>query len=103
MEDLIEVVKINGYHSFEDNIEPVEDFYNRYHDRISILGGVDVNLLTHGSEEEVRARCRRILDACGPGGGFAIGSGNSITNYCSIENYYTMLDETRRWNEEHGY
>lgn len=103
MEDLIEVVGIDGYHSFEDNIEPVEDFYKRYHDRISILGGVDVNLLTHGSEEEVRARCRRILDACGPGGGFAIGSGNSITNYCRIENYYTMLDETRRWNEEHGY
>ena len=103
MEDLIEVVGIDGYHSFEDNIEPVEEFYRRYHDRISVLGGVDVNLLSHGSREEVRARCRQILDACGPGGGFAMGSGNSITNYCKIENYYAMLDETRRWNQEQGF
>ncbi|MEW6078214.1 MAG: uroporphyrinogen decarboxylase family protein [Thermodesulfobacteriota bacterium] len=103
MEDLIETVGIDGYHSFEDNIEPVEEFYKRYHDRISILGGLDVNLLTHGTEAEVRARCRQILDVCGPGGGFAMGSGNSITNYCKIENYYAMIDETRKWNEEHGF
>jgi len=103
MNDFIETVGIDGYHSFEDNIEPVESVYKRYHDRIAILGGLDVNLLTNGSEQQVRERCRQILDACGPGGGFAIGSGNSITNYCRIENYYAMLDETRRWNKDHGY
>ncbi len=103
MEDMIETVGIDGIHSFEDNIEPVESVYRKYSDRISILGGVDVNLLTRGSEAEVRARCRQILDACGPGGGFAIGSGNSVTNYVKIENYYAMLDETRRWNREHGF
>lgn len=103
MEDFIETVGIDGYHSFEDNIEPVESFYARYHDRISILGGVDVNLFTNATEGEVRARVRQILDACGPGGGFAIGSGNSVTNYAKIENYYAMLDETAKWNREHGF
>jgi uroporphyrinogen decarboxylase len=103
MEDLIETVGIDGIHSFEDNIETVESVYQRYHDRISILGGLDVNLLANGSEQEVRARCRQILDVCGPGGGYAMGSGNSITNYCKIENYYAMIDETRKWNEEHGF
>ena len=102
MEDFIEVVGIDGFHSFEDNIEPVESVYARYHDRISILGGVDVNLFTNATEDEVRARVRQILDACGPGGGFAIGSGNSVTNYAKIENYYAMLDETTKWNREHG-
>lgn len=103
MEDLIETVGIDAFHSFEDNIEPVESFYERYHDRISILGGLDVNLLANGTEEQVRARCRQILDACGPGGGYAMGSGNSVTNYCKIENFYAMVDETRRWNQEHGF
>lgn len=102
MEDLIETVGIDGLHSFEDVIEPVEDIYRRWGDRISILGGVDVGLLAAGGEEEVRARVRTILDVCGPGGGFALGSGNSVTNYVRIENYYAMIDETRRWNEEHG-
>ena len=32
-----------------------------------------------------------------------LGSGNSVTNYCKIENYYAMIDETRKWNQEHGY
>jgi uroporphyrinogen decarboxylase len=103
MEDLIEVVGIDGFHSFQDVIEPVEDVYRKYADRIAILGGVDVDLLTQGTPEKVRARCRQILDTCGKGGGFAIGSGNSVTSYCKIENFYAMIDETRKWNEEQGY
>jgi len=103
MEDLIEVVKIDAKHSFQDNIEPIEEAYRKYHDRIALLGGVDVDLLARGTPGQVRGRTRQILEACGPGGGIAIGSGNSVTNYCRIENYYAMLDETRAWNEEHGW
>lgn len=102
MEDLIEVVEIDGLHSFEDVIEPVESVYERYGDRISILGGVDVGLLSMGSPNDVRARVRKILDTCGKNGGFALGSGNSVPNYAKIENYYAMIDETRKWNEEQG-
>jgi uroporphyrinogen decarboxylase len=101
MEDLIEVVGIDARHSFQDNIEPVEEVYVKYSNRISILGGVDVDLLARGTKAEVAARTRRILDACAPGGGYCMGSGNSVTNFVKIENYYAMLDETRKWNEEH--
>jgi uroporphyrinogen decarboxylase len=103
MEDLIEFVGIDGFHSFQDSIMPIEEVYKKYGDRISILGGVDVGLLARGTPEQVRTRCRQILDTCGPNGGFAIGSGNSVTNYCKIENYYAMINEARKWNEEKGY
>jgi len=103
MEDLIENVGIDGFHSFQDSIVPVEKVYQKYGDRISILGGVDVGLLAWGNPDQVRSRCREILDACGTKGGFAIGSGNSITNYVKIGNYYAMIDEARTWNEEKGY
>jgi hypothetical protein len=33
-------------------------------------------------------------------GGFITGSGNSATNLCKVENYFAMLEETRKWNEE---
>jgi uroporphyrinogen decarboxylase len=102
MEDLIEVVGIDARHSFQDNIEPVEEVYGKYGDRISILGGLDVDLLARGTPQEVAKRTRSILEACTPGGGFCMGSGNSVTNFVKIENYYAMLDETRRWNEEHS-
>jgi uroporphyrinogen decarboxylase len=103
MEDLIEFVGIDGFHSFQDSIMPIEEVYKKYGDRISVLGGVDVGLLARGTPEQVRTRCRQILDTCGPNGGFAIGSGNSVTNYCKIENYYAMIDEARKWNQEKGY
>lgn len=103
MEDLIETVGIDARHSFQDNIEPVEEVYRKYHDRIAILGGLDVDLLARGTPEQVRRRTREILETCAPGGGFCMGSGNSLTNYIRMENYYAMLDETRKWNQEHGY
>lgn len=103
MEDLIEVVQIDAIHSFEDVIEPVESVFQRYGDRIAVLGGVDVNLLAQGTPQQVHARCREILDACGGRGGFALGSGNSVTNYCRIENFYAMIDAARNWNKERGF
>jgi uroporphyrinogen decarboxylase len=103
MDDLIDVVGIDAKHSFEDKILPVEECYALWGDRISIIGGVDMDLLTRGSEGEVRARTRRILEVCAPGGGYCMGSGNSVANYAKLENYYALIDETRKWNQEHGY
>jgi len=97
MEDLIEDVKIDGKHSFEDVIMPVTEFKKRYGDRIAVLGGVDVNELCRLKEKELRQYVRDILDKCMPGGGYALGSGNSITNYMPIENYLIMLDEGAKW------
>jgi len=101
MEDLIETVGIDAKHSFQDNIEPVEEVYRKYGDRIAILGGMDVDLLSRGTTDQVRARAREILEACAPGGGYCMGSGNSLPNFVNVENYYAMLDETRKWNETH--
>ena len=55
MDDLIDVVGIDAKHSFEDKIMPVEECYARWGDRISILGGVDMDILSRRSEGEVRA------------------------------------------------
>ncbi|MEE8399778.1 MAG: hypothetical protein V3S89_12285 [Desulfobacterales bacterium] len=54
-------------------------------------------------EQIVCTRCHQIHEACGSGGGFAPGSGNSVANYCSVENYRAMIDEARKWNREEGY
>lgn len=98
MEDLIEKVKIDGRHSFQDNLEPVEKVYQKYGHRIAVLGGVDVDLLARGTTDQVRKRTRQILESCHRGR-FCVGSGNSVTNFCRLENYYAMLDETRNFNE----
>lgn len=98
MPDLIETVGIDGKHSFEDAIVPVEEFKRRWGDRVAVLGGVDVDLLSRGTTEQVRQRTRAILDACAPGGGYACGSGNSVTSYVQPENYLAMIDTVNRFN-----
>ena len=99
MEDLIEDVGIDGKHSFEDAIIPVAEFKKEYGNRISVLGGVDVDKLCRLEEKELRQCVREILDNCMPGGGYVLGSGNSITNYIPIKNYLIMLDEGTQWRK----
>jgi len=41
---------------------------------------------------------RRTLAVCQPGGGYCLGTGNSVANYIPLDNYLAMLDEGRRWS-----
>jgi uroporphyrinogen decarboxylase len=96
MEDLIEDVKIDAFHSFQEEIIPVYEFKKRYGDRIATLGGVDVDCLARMDEKPLRQYCRKILDECMPTR-YAFGSGNSITNYIPPQNYFIMMDEAANW------
>lgn len=42
---------------------------------------------------EIRKRVRDFIDTLSPGGGYCLGSGNSIPDYVPIANYWAMLDE----------
>jgi len=97
IEDLIEDVKLDALHSWEDVIEPVTDAKRRYGHRLSLFGGIDVDFLCRASPEQLRRRVRDTLRVCQPGGGYCLGSGNSVANYVPADNYLTMLDEGRRW------
>jgi uroporphyrinogen decarboxylase len=97
MPALIDDVQIDARHSFEDAIEPVDEAKRRYGDRLSLIGGVDMDLLCRGSEAQLRRRVRQILDVCLPGGGYCLGAGNTIANYVPLEHYLIMLDEGRRY------
>jgi uroporphyrinogen decarboxylase len=93
MPDLIETVGIDGKHSFEDAILPVEKFQELFGDRIACLGGMDMNFLVKATQDQIRARVRKTSEVCGLHGRFAIGSGNSIPDYVPVENYLAMVDE----------
>jgi uroporphyrinogen decarboxylase len=92
-EELISDVGIDGKHSFEDAILPVEAFQARYGDRIAVLGGIDVDILASATPEQVRAKTRSLIEICGARGRYAVGSGNSVPSYIPAENYLAMVDE----------
>lgn len=102
MDDLIDDVGIDAKHSYEDAIMPVAQFKRIYGHRIGVIGGVDVDVLARYEVDDLRAYVRRVLEECAPGGGYALGSGNSVTNYCKLENYLAMLEEGWRYRKAIG-
>ena len=98
MDSLIDYVEIDGRHSFEDTIEPITLAKQRYGGKIALLGGIDVDFLCRAAEADIRQRVRDTLDICQPGGGYCLGSGNSVTNYIPVESYLAMMDEGRQYS-----
>lgn len=97
MPDFIRDVKIDAKHSFQRGAYDIVDYKKEYGKDIALLGGVDVDQLCRLEEAELRAYVRGILDACMPGGRYALGSGNSITTYVPLQNYFIMLEEGLRY------
>jgi uroporphyrinogen decarboxylase len=97
MDDLIDLVKIDGFHSFQDVILPVGEVKARYKDRLALMGGMDMDMLATLPEDELRSYLCAILDSCMPGGRFAFGSGNTIANFVPLQNYAILLEEARQW------
>jgi len=95
MDDLIDDVGIDAKHSFEDTIESVRQVKHTYGRRIALLGGIDVDFLCRSDERAIRKRVRQTLDECMPGGGYCLGTGNSVANYVPLDNYLAMVDEGR--------
>ncbi len=98
MEDLLEEVRIDGRHSFEDEGNPVVDFKQQYGVRTAVLGGVDMDKLCRLPEDALRKYVRGVIAACLPGGRFALGSGNTVANYVPVENYLAMVEEGENWD-----
>ena len=92
MDDIIDC-GWDAKHSFEDEIEPVWEAKQRYGDRIALLGGFDMNKLCLMSEGEVRQHTRFLIEKCSPGGGWALGTGNSVPSYVPTNNFLAMLEE----------
>ena len=90
IDDVMENMKFDGRHSYEDNIMPVEDAYEAYGSKIVIMGGIDMNFLTTASPKEVYARSRAMLDRTAERGNYLLGSGNSIPTYVPVQNFLAM-------------
>lgn len=92
MEDVIDFIKYDAKHSYEDKIIPVEEAYEKWGHRIAILGGLDINFLSTATPDEIEKRCQAMLSRTIDRGGYALGSGNSIPSYIPEENYKAMIE-----------
>jgi len=67
-------------------------------DRFCLSGGVPNAMLAVGSPDDVRKRCREIIDGVARDGGYIMDASAIVQNDASVENLRAMTDFTR----EHG-
>lgn len=91
MDLIIDDLKLDAKHSFEDGIYPVEQALDWWSDRIAIVGGIDVDFLARKTPEEIYERSLRLLEKTSGTGGYALGSGNSIPEFVPVENHLAMI------------
>jgi uroporphyrinogen decarboxylase len=96
MDDIIDDMKFDAKHSYEDVICPVEQAYEKWGGRIAILGGIDVDFMCRSTPEQISKRCEAILERTEARGGYALGTGNSVPEYVPYENYLSMIDCVRK-------
>jgi uroporphyrinogen decarboxylase len=91
MDDIIDDIRYDGKHSYEDAILPVEETYERYGRRLAVLGGIDVDFICRSTPEDVYRRSKAMLERSADRGGFALGTGNSVPSYVPLENYCALI------------
>lgn len=91
MGDIVDDMKYDAKHSYEDNIQPIEEIYEMWGGKIAILGGIDVDFICRSTPQEIFNRSRAMLERTANRGGYALGSGNSIPYYVPEENYLAMI------------
>jgi uroporphyrinogen decarboxylase len=90
MDEVIDDLKFDGKHSYEDKILPVEQAYERWGKRLAILGGIDLDFVCRSAPAAVEARSRAMFERSRGRGSYALGTGNSVPEYVPQENYFAM-------------
>jgi uroporphyrinogen decarboxylase len=89
IDDLIDL-GLDALHPIDPTAMDIVAVKRRWGDRLCLFGNVDLELLRSGSPEEVREKVRELLREVAPGGGYGLGSGNSVPAWVRLENYNAM-------------
>ena len=91
LNDLIQC-GFQAVHPNEPSSVDIADLKREWGDRLAFLGNIDMGLLIRGTPGEVSQAAKRLIETVAPGGGFALGSGNSVAKYVPLANYKAMID-----------
>jgi uroporphyrinogen decarboxylase len=100
MDDLIGEVGVDAKHSNEDAIDTFDVWVQRYGKQIGNFGGIEMNIMTLNTPDEVKKYVYNLLEKIGNCGGIAIGTGNQISSYTKPENWIAMTEAVRQWRGE---
>lgn len=88
---------VDAIHPIEPKAMDITEVKEKYGSQLCLLGHVDVDLLSRGTEKQVRKKVRENIEKAGFNGGYCVGSGNSVPEYVDYNNYLAMIDETKKF------
>lgn len=91
IEDMI-ALGVDGIHPIDPTALDIREFKKRYGDRICLLGNTPTELLRSGTVEDVQTYVKGLIRDVAPGGGFCLGSGNSVPEWANLDNYNAMRE-----------
>ncbi len=100
-EDLIEC-GAQAIHPNEPLSVDIAELKQEWGARVALIGNIDVDLLARGTPGQVTGAVKRLIEKVAPGGGFALGSGNSIADFIPLPNYKAMLDTVLKCGHVYG-
>ncbi len=91
---------IDAKHSNEDQIAPFKVWIEKYNDRIGLFGGFDMNELILNPYDVVYEKVlREGTEFRKMTKGYALGSGNSIPDYMSVDGFMAMIAAVQKIRE----
>ncbi len=96
MEDIIDI-GVEVLQPIDPTCMDIEKVNEMYGNRICLVGNVSNELLRSGTPGEVEERVKELIRKVAPGGGYCIGSGNSVPHWAKFENYMVMRDTALKY------
>ncbi len=96
MDDLI-AMGFDAIHPIDPTSMDIREVKEKVGGRLGIMGNIHTDLLSRGTPDEVRELTKKTIREIAPGGGFAIGSGNSVPDWARFENYQAMRETALRY------
>lgn len=93
---------VNALHPVEPLAMDIVELRKRVGDALCLCGNIDVDLLARGEPDQVRQRVEERMTAFHGGGGYCLGSSNSVPDYVRVENYLTMVSTAEEYNKHDG-
>ena len=96
MDDIV-ALGANAVHPIEPKAMDINEVKRKYGDKLALIGNIEVDKLTRGTKEEVIKEVKKRIKEIGPGGGYCIGSSNSIPEWMNYDNYIAMIEAVLRY------
>jgi len=98
MDDFIDI-GVDALHPIDPTCMDIGEVKQKVGDRLCLIGNISNDLLMNGTPEEIAELTKKRIKVLAPGGGYCLGSGNSVPEWAKIENYRAMIETTLKYGQ----